>query len=236
MRICIDAGHNDSGFDTGASGNGLREQDITFEIATRLSKLLKKNDFEVVETRPQKGVNLGSNVNSSISKRVEISNSNKCDLFISIHCNTGGGSGTETFVYKNGGEAQKLADFVQNEIVASLNTISRGLKERNIGVLRLTNCPAILVETAFIDDESDSILLVTKQDEFAKAIYSGILKYLELETHASLQEELTIGEIKTFLAEKWQLSNPTGVFMLLDKHPYKNNLYMKIYASYTNLI
>ena len=29
MKICIDAGHNHSGWDTGASGNGLREQDIT---------------------------------------------------------------------------------------------------------------------------------------------------------------------------------------------------------------
>lgn len=36
MRICIDAGHNYSGFDTGALGNGLREQDITFKIADKL--------------------------------------------------------------------------------------------------------------------------------------------------------------------------------------------------------
>jgi N-acetylmuramoyl-L-alanine amidase len=231
MRICIDAGHNDSDFDTGAVGNGLREQDISFEIGTKLSKLLRQNNFEVIETRPKKFLNLGNSVNSSITKRVEISNLNQCDLFISIHCNAGGGIGTETLIYKSGGEAEKLARLVQNKIVSSLNTISRGVKEKNIGVLRLTNCPAILVETAFIDSKSDSILLKIKQNEFADAICSGILKYLEGDEN----QELSLGEIKTFLAEKWKLTNPTEVFMLLDNHPHKNELYKKIFSSYTNI-
>ena len=39
MKICIDAGHNYSKYDTGASGNGLREQDITFKIADMLKNL-----------------------------------------------------------------------------------------------------------------------------------------------------------------------------------------------------
>lgn len=226
MRICIDAGHNDSCFDTGAVGNSLREQDVTFEIATKVSKLLSENNFEVIQTRPQKDVNLGNSLNSSITRRVEISNLNKCDFFISIHCNAGGGVGTETLVYKKGGVAEKLADFVQSEIVSKVKTTSRGIKEKNIGVLRLTNCPAILIETAFIDTKSDSILLINCQDEFAEAIFSGILKYL------NIPQKFSIGEIKTFIAEKWQLSNPTEAFMLIDNYPYKDALYRKIYNSY----
>ena len=40
MKIFIDAGHNDSGYDTGAQGNGIREQDVTYAIAKKLSEKL----------------------------------------------------------------------------------------------------------------------------------------------------------------------------------------------------
>ena len=35
MKIYLDPGHNHSGADTGACGNGLKEQDITWLIAAR---------------------------------------------------------------------------------------------------------------------------------------------------------------------------------------------------------
>ena len=35
IKIYIDQGHNPSGFNTGAEGNGYYEQDITYEIGRR---------------------------------------------------------------------------------------------------------------------------------------------------------------------------------------------------------
>ena len=43
MKIFIDAGHNPQGKDTGAEGFGLKEQDVAFHIAKRLSELLMKD-------------------------------------------------------------------------------------------------------------------------------------------------------------------------------------------------
>ena len=41
MEIYLDAGHNHSGADTGAQGNGLREQDITYQIVQKVGDRLK---------------------------------------------------------------------------------------------------------------------------------------------------------------------------------------------------
>ena len=44
-------------------------------------------------------------------------------------------------------------------------------------VLKHTDMPAVLVETAFIDNDADAALLVDKEDEFARAIARGITDY-----------------------------------------------------------
>lgn len=179
MKICIDAGHNHSGWDTGAAGNGLKEQDITWLIADKLRQLLESAGVDVVMTRTSNEHNLGSDVNSCLRKRAEICNANKCDYFVSVHCNAGGGTGTEVLVVKKGGQAETLAGFVL-KYVSKITGKSRGVKESNAYVLKHTDCPAILVETAFIDTEADSLLLRYHHDDFAKAIFRGICGHCKI--------------------------------------------------------
>lgn len=219
MRICIDSGHNNSDFDTGAVGNGLREQDITFGIGSKLAALLWQKGYEVVETRLNKATNLGSDLNSSISKRIEICNSNDCDLFVSIHCNAGGGNGTETFVVSKTGKAYKLAKSVNDSIVKNMKLGNRGVKKANYGVLVYTDPPAILVETAFIDNKSDSVLLLNKQDEFAQAIYSGIMQYLGVneEIIEAVTEEVPETIYKTIGDTKIIEIDPRNIFSVVTK-------------------
>jgi N-acetylmuramoyl-L-alanine amidase len=183
MKICIDAGHNFSSFDTGAQGNGLREQDITFGISSKLKPMLEGVGVKVIMTRTHLAHNLGLNFEDSLSERCRIANNNECDLLISIHCNSHtnkNANGTEVLVYKFGGEAEKLAEKVQKAIVDTFGTSDRGVKEYNAKVLRNTNMPAILVETAFISNSKEAELLKDKQNEFAKAIYKGVRDYLGL--------------------------------------------------------
>lgn len=40
IRIFIDQGHNPSGHNAGAEGNGLREQDVTYNVGIYLASLL----------------------------------------------------------------------------------------------------------------------------------------------------------------------------------------------------
>ena len=228
MKICLDAGHNNSGWDTGAEGHGLREQDITWLIVKKLQGLLENIGIDVILTRAFKEQNLGTDVNSSLRKRAETCNFHNCDLFVSVHCNSATSSsanGTENLVVSRGGEAEKLANYIQAEIVEDLETESRGVKEAPLYVLKNTKCPAVLVETAFISNELDSLLLRFKHDDFAKAIFSGICKYLdiiqpkeELESVEEIVEEFAkIGVITD--TEKWlhKLNADTDIYWLARK-------------------
>ena len=89
--------------------------------------------------------------------------------------------GTETFAYAPGGEGEKLAGCINNQIVKSLGTLDRGVKFRDdYIVLKHTDMTAVLVETAFIDSDIDEPLLRTQQDDFARAIARGITDYENL--------------------------------------------------------
>jgi len=177
MRIFIDAGHNHSGADTGAQGNGLKEQEVTFLIADRLRALLLAAGHVVKMSRERLTDNVGNTLSSSIGGRAQMANEWGADLFISIHCNAYDGSarGTETLVYSLGGRAETYARQIQSAIVARLKTTDRGVKARpELGVLRLTSMPAVLIETAFIDNASDAALLKNRSADFAEAIFEGV--------------------------------------------------------------
>jgi len=86
--------------------------------------------------------------------------------------------GTETLCYADRGHAGQLAHCIQDQIIGSLGTVDRGVKERpGLVVLRMTDMPAVLVELAFISNEGDAALLVNDKDEFARAIARGITDY-----------------------------------------------------------
>lgn len=204
MKICIDAGHNYDKFDTGALGNGLKEQNVTFEIAEKLKTLLMSAGVGVTMTRATLTDNVGKNAKDSINERARIANTTKCDLFVSIHCNAGGGTGTETLIVAKGGKAETLAKCVNEKIVKTFSLKDRGVKVRSeLGVLRLTKMPAILIETAFIDNKSDAVLLKEKKNDFAKAIFDGIMEFRESEDDVidKLSKIIEINDIKTAKAE-----------------------------------
>ena len=186
MKIFIDAGHNYSGFDTGAEGHGLREQDVTFYIADKLRNLLISAGHTVMMSREKLTDNVGSSLSDSLNTRVTMANRFGIHLFVSIHCNAynGQAGGTETFVYSLESQAATYAEKIQKAIVRKLGTKDRGVCERSdLFVLRKTLMPALLIETAFIDNGEDALLLKNRQDDFAAAIFEGI-------TGNSIKEEM----------------------------------------------
>lgn len=175
MKIFVDAGHNPTGVDTGASGNGLSEATVTHSIAQQLKLLLEASGHSVKLSRNRADVCLGVSVSDSLSKRCAMANSWGADLFVSVHCNAGGGRGTEVYAYGSGGRGAAYAQKIQSAIVQRLGTVDRGVKySQSFAVLRDTSMPAVLVETAFIDDPSDAALLRARTADFAAAICTGI--------------------------------------------------------------
>lgn len=79
-KVCIDAGHG--GRDHGNENNGAAEKDITLSIAKLVAERIHEElGLDVVMTREDDQL-------VGLRERTEIANRAKCDLFISIHCNS----------------------------------------------------------------------------------------------------------------------------------------------------
>lgn len=164
----LDAGHCTSGADTGAQGNGYKEQDLTRQVVTYLSEYLE-NEGHITKYCH---CHSASSVNESLRYRVNRANSLGVDYFVSIHLNAGGGVGTETYICARGGEAERVAKRVNSKLV-QYGYRDRGVKVGNLYVIKNTNAPAILVECCFIDSASDMAKFNAKS--IAKAIAEGLL-------------------------------------------------------------
>lgn len=173
LRIFINPGH-DMDLDPGACANGIREVDIALAIGEKVKKTM-----EVIGYPCQ--ILQSDNLNGETEGKPNVcatANNSGADIFVSIHCNSAGNSsakGTETLVYSTGSKAELLAKCIQTQIVNSLSTVDRGIKERpDLCVLRETSMPAVLVETAFISNEEDAYKLMYRIEEFANAIARGV--------------------------------------------------------------
>jgi N-acetylmuramoyl-L-alanine amidase len=79
-KIVLDPGHG--GRDNGATTpGGLREKDLTLDVARRLRRLLLDQSFEVAMTRD-------GDEAVSLRQRAQFANSERADLFVSIHVNS----------------------------------------------------------------------------------------------------------------------------------------------------
>lgn len=181
MKVFLNPGHAPDGIpDTGAKNaeTGLRECDVAKNIADLVEKYLVAAGVEVVGNIQSDNLYYDSDYPQPCV--CAEANASGADIFVSIHCNAfdGEAHGTETFAYAPGGEGEKLAGCINNQIVASLGTLDRGVKFRDdYIVLEHTDMTAVLVETAFIDSDIDEPLLRTKQNDFARAIARGITDY-----------------------------------------------------------
>lgn len=169
MKIMIDCGHCLSGADTGAQGNGKREEILTREVGGLVKTYLLQQGHQCELTEVNSGY---SSVNASLQARIDKEKTYKPDLFVSIHFNAGRGTGTETYVCSTSGQAYQYAKKVQSKIVELTGYVDRGVKTANFAVVAKTNAPAMLIECAFIDNAND--MNVYDADILAKAIVEGI--------------------------------------------------------------
>ena len=197
-KIFIDPGHNPTGNDTGAVGYGLKEQDVTVEIALKLKPLLERNGFEVKMSRNSLKDTVAEGLNASLAGRYNAANSWDADIFVSIHCNSANTKayGCETYYYTGSSKGRRLADCVQPELAKETGLCNRGVKSANFAVIKHTNMPAILVETAFIDNYDDNRFLASDDGKYkcAVGIYKGICNYFGVEYKLESGDELLSSE------------------------------------------
>lgn len=172
MNVTINGGHY-PGIDPGAVGEtGLQEAVVVREIMQLVAGYLRLVGYSVLEVQK-----------NGLYQIAAAAKGFKTQVFVSIHCNAAADStakGTETYCYSLGSESEKLAQCIQQQIVDSLGTVNRGVKTANFYVLRATECPAALVELAFISNPDDEQLLADAgvRDEFARAVARGVTDYV----------------------------------------------------------
>lgn len=180
MKLVIDAGHG--GHDSGATGNGLVEKNLTLQIAQRVRDILVENYYVDIRMTRDRDVFV------ALSERANIANLYGADFFISFHINSGGGTGYEDYIYSGLSSSSSAAakQRKMHEAVAPVLTQyglkDRGAKKANFAVLRETAMDALLAETAFIDTAFDANLLKNQQfiEDLCRAYVSGIVNVMGL--------------------------------------------------------
>lgn len=182
-KICIDPGHG--GSDPGACGNGLRECDIALIVGLKVRGYLQAAGYEVIMTR-ETDVDVAypdASARDELQARCDISDNAGADIFVSIHCNAvkcDQARGTETFYYTDSPRGEKLAKYIQAQLVGSIGTVDRGIKDNPLYVTGHTEAVAALLELAFISNLEDAAKLRDPhwQDEMARAVARGVTDHL----------------------------------------------------------
>jgi len=181
--VVIDPGHGYNSSGTNVDGRTTTEIYTALSAGLKLKDLINNNDcgWTVHMTRTTNG-NGGW---SSITQRASMSNSWNATRFISIHCNAGGGTGTETFYCNqsasNTADDSDFASTVQDDMVYHGQWNNRRVAEDysylpyHLGVLRTNNAPACLSEIGFVDSGDETKLLSNYwRDKFALAYYTSL--------------------------------------------------------------
>lgn len=147
--LVLDAGHgiNTAGKRTINGSRGvIREWTMNDSVVRKIIDMLSEYDVTIYRTDDATG-----NKDVSLTERVRRCNSYNPHLFVSIHHNAGGGTGTEVFWHTKGtSEDRKVASIVAPKLASMCGVTNRGVKQAQLGVLTC-KATAILVEGGFMD-------------------------------------------------------------------------------------
>ena len=186
VTVVVDAGHG--GADPGALGVlnaafGPTEDDITMAHALAVQKRLESLGANVIMSVP---TTLPQNEKVVLHERVQITRDAEADFFVSLHCNSVGGSandlkseGSEVYYYEN-----VSRDFAKDVLTALTENTGRNLRGTyysNYFVNRNTTCPGFLLEMGFVSNPKEYDQLRSEDSLFAtaNAVADGILNFLQ---------------------------------------------------------
>jgi len=201
--IVLDAGHGAT--DPGARNLAMHldEKNLTLDVVLRLKKLLEGRGYRVILTRGDDS-KLAPAQRADLEERDEVANRAKADLFLSVHFNSALATvtGTETYVMtpqfqiSSGGARDATVDqafpgnrqdfanivlgyHLHRSLLAGLDSPDRGCKRGRLLVLRYPECPAALVEAAYLSNNTEASRLATPEfrQQIAQALAEGIDEY-----------------------------------------------------------
>ena len=198
--VIIDAGHG--GNDSGAIREGVKEKDLTLDVALRLERLLKASGVATKLTR-------SSDKTVSLAERAAAANEERDCVFVSIHFDEGkrtAATGIGTFYAARQAapvplvaswfpfaqpvshsetssiESQSLAELIQDSLVTRTQAVNRGTRAEQFYVIANVRHPAVLVEGGFLSNNDDVAKLAREdyRQQLASAISDGVMRYRDL--------------------------------------------------------
>lgn len=149
MKIAIAGGHSRKA--QGAVGH-LNEYECDRAYVAQLIPALRAAGYEVVDCSNEMGTQ-----DAELAEEVHLANASGADLFLAVHLNAGGGTGTEVWYYDGDEDARKLAARMSANVASALGLRDRGAKAtRDLYVLRKTTMDAVLLEVCFVDSAQDA--------------------------------------------------------------------------------
>ncbi|HDK7179913.1 TPA: N-acetylmuramoyl-L-alanine amidase [Clostridium botulinum] len=208
--IVLDAGHGgrDSGAVSSRATGNIHEADIVQKITIKLGNLLKAKGYNVIYTRDKVDNYNYPSITQNLEDRINVANSIKADLFVSIHADSADSSsahgyGAHYSSYRprldNSGvymeddvyydrtpcdaalKSKVLSQLIVNEM-ASLGTTNRGIYDHNLYVTRNALMPSVLVECGFVSNDAEVRWLNTdsNQNKIAQKLYNAVTKLFSI--------------------------------------------------------
>lgn len=192
MKILIDNGHGSNTPGKCSPDKQLKEYAWAREIATRVVDKLRRLGYDAIRIVPE-------DTDISLNERVRRVNKvcrevgSKNVVCISIHINAAGGDGKwhnatgwSGWVAPNASaNSKRLAQILYKEAEIRNLQGNRSVPAckywaGNFAIIRNTNCPAVLTENLFMDNEAEAHYLQTEAGKQAivELHVNGIIKYI----------------------------------------------------------
>ena len=182
--IYLDAGHG--GKDPGAIYDNVYEKDINLDIVKKLQFELEKLGAVVLLTRDDDydlaSIDSKKRKQSDLSKRADLINESKCDMYISVHLNAYSStkwSGLQIFYDDINPNNKVLAEVMNETLKSNLKNVREIKRENGYFMYHKINVTGILIESGFITNSNDRYKLKDSnyQAILARNIVSGVVNY-----------------------------------------------------------
>lgn len=211
MHVAIAGGH--SARARGASGY-IDEYDEDRAFTARLVEAFDRQGWGVTDCS-----NDAATVNGELQEECRAANASGADLFVAVHFNAGGGTGTEVWHYP-GSSAEGYARDVSRELAAALGLRDRGAKSTTgLYVLNRTEMPAILIEVCFVDAAADAgAWRAASWDQVVGAVVRGLGGEYESEEEDMTDEQAR--QLEAVYRQQTGTCDPTGRGVELNDHDH----------------
>lgn len=174
-KVALMCGHGksvDGSWDPGCAYSKYTEAGLMLPITKAAVRYLRSYGVKVIS-------DADNNNNKNMIADVRWANKEKCDIYVSIHCDySKAPSGVMPLYVSSGGK--KLATALNKAVKSDMKMKSRGIiKRTDLWELNGTDMIACILETGAI--KADLNTLKKKPDSYGKAIAKGICNYLGVE-------------------------------------------------------